>query len=214
MTPGPFARHEGLAAPLWRPDVDTDVIVPSREITGPERDGYGEKLFAPWRYLEGRRENPDFVLNREPFRRATVLVAGPNFGCGSSREMAAWAVRQFGFRVVIAPSFGAIFRANLLRNGVLPATLPPGVAEALADRAQAGDLVIVADLRDMAIAAPGGERHAFALGERERLRLLEGLDEIGLTLREAGAMAAWRERDREARPWAWREGDGAPPPAT
>lgn len=213
MTPEAFERHEGLAAPLWRPDVDTDVIVPSREITGPERDGYGVKLFAPWRYLDGRRENPDFVLNREPFRRATVLVAGPNFGCGSSREMAAWAVRQFGFRVVIAPSFGAIFRANLLRNGVLPVMLPVAIAEALAKRAEAGDLRVAADLRDMTITA-AGERHAFALDERERLRLLEGLDEIALTLRQAGSMAAWRERDRAERPWAWVAGEGSPAPPT
>ena len=118
-------RIEGIVAPLLRPNIDTDLIIPSREITSPGREGYGEKLFAPWRYLgPERRENPDFVLNREPFRRAPILVAGENFGCGSSREMAVWALRQFGIRAVIAPSFGAIFRANCLRNGVLPVELP------------------------------------------------------------------------------------------
>ena len=142
-----FVRIEGIAAPLHRPNIDTDAIVPSREITSPGREGYGEKLFAPWRYLgPDRRENPDFVLNRVPFRAAPILIAGDNFGCGSSREMAVWALRQFGIRVVVAPSFGAIFRSNCLRNGILPVVLPAATVTGLAARAEAGDLVLAVDL--------------------------------------------------------------------
>ncbi len=152
-----FVRIEGIAAPLHRPNIDTDAIIPSREITSPGREGYGEKLFAPWRYLgPDRRENPDFVLNRAPFRAAPILIAGENFGCGSSREMAAWALRQFGIRVVVAPSFGAIFRSNCLRNGILPVALPAATVAALAARAEAGDLVLAVDLGSCAVTTPDG----------------------------------------------------------
>lgn len=199
-----LVRVEGIAAPLLRPNIDTDTIVPSREITSPGREGYGEKLFAPWRYLgPERRENPDFVLNREPFRRASILVAGENFGCGSSREMAVWALRQFGIQVVIAPSFGAIFRANCLRNGVLPVELAEAAVSRLAARAEAGDLVLAVDLEACLVTEPDGTAHAFAVGEREREMMLEGLDDVALTLRRQGEIADFQARDREARPWAW-----------
>ena len=119
-----FIRERGLLAPLLRDNIDTDLLIPSREMTQPGKQGYGEKLLAPWRYLlaspgdEGpRRENPDFILNRSPFRQARFLLAGANFGSGSSREQAAWALRQFGFRGVLAPSFGAIFQNNCYRTG-------------------------------------------------------------------------------------------------
>jgi 3-isopropylmalate/(R)-2-methylmalate dehydratase small subunit len=199
-----LVRVEGIAAPLYRPNVDTDLIVPSREITAPEREGYGEKLFAPWRYLgPSRRENPDFVLNREPFRHAPILVAGENFGCGSSREMAAWGIRQFGIRAIVAPSFGAIFRANCLRNGVLPVELPADVVAALAARAQAGDLVLAVDLEACRVTEPDGTAHGFAIGAREREMMLQGLDDIALTLGRRGEIEAFEARDRAARPWAW-----------
>lgn len=199
-----FVRIEGIAAPLHRPNIDTDAIIPSREITSPGREGYGEKLFAPWRYLgPDRRENPDFVLNRAPFRAAPILIAGDNFGCGSSREMAAWALRQFGFRVVIAPSFGAIFRANCLRNGILPVALPAATVAALAARAEAGDLVLAVDLGSRAVTTPEGDSHAFEVEARERRMMLEGLDDIALTLRRKGEIDAFQARDRENRPWIW-----------
>jgi 3-isopropylmalate/(R)-2-methylmalate dehydratase small subunit len=199
-----LVRVEGPAAPLYRPNVDTDLIVPSREITSPGREGYGEKLFAPWRYLgPDRRENPDFVLNREPFRRAPILLAGENFGCGSSREMAVWALRQFGIRAILAPSFGAIFRANCLRNGVLPVQLPAGVVAGLAARAEGGSLVLAVDLESCRVTEPDGTAHAFAVGALERERMLEGLDEVALTLRRRGEIGAFEARDRAARPWAW-----------
>jgi 3-isopropylmalate/(R)-2-methylmalate dehydratase small subunit len=199
-----FVRIEGIAAPLHRPNIDTDAIIPSREITLPGREGYGEKLFSPWRYLEpDRRENPDFVLNRAPFRAATILIAGDNFGCGSSREMAVWALRQFGFRVVIAPSFGAIFRSNCLRNGILPVALPAATVAGLAARAEAGDLVLAVDLESCAVTTPDGASHVFAVEAREREMMLEGLDDIALTLRRKGEIEAFQARDREARPWIW-----------
>jgi 3-isopropylmalate/(R)-2-methylmalate dehydratase small subunit len=199
-----FDRIEGVAAPLNRPNIDTDLIVASRDITSPGREGYGEKLFASWRYRDaGRRENPDFVLNRAPFRSAPILIAGENFGCGSSREMAAWAIRQFGIRAVIAPSFGAIFRANCLRNGVLPVALPAATVDALAARAEAGGLVLAVDLRSREVTEPDGTAHAFAVGGREREMMLGGLDDVALTLRRRGEIEAFQARDREARPWIW-----------
>lgn len=203
-----FVRLEGLAAPLLRPNVDTDVIIPSREITSPSREGYGDKLFASWRYLEpDRRPDPSFVLNRAPFDRAEILIAGENFGCGSSREMAVWAIRQFGFRCVIAPSFGAIFRANCYRNGVLPVALPQATVEALAREAESGALVLEVDLETCEVRAPGGRAYRFDAPAPEREMMLAGLDEIGLTLKRAEAIAAFQARDRERRPWIWPAGD-------
>jgi 3-isopropylmalate/(R)-2-methylmalate dehydratase small subunit len=200
-----FVRIQGIAAPLLRPDIDTDIIVPSREITSPGRQGYGPKLFAPWRYAgPERRENPDFILNREPFRTATILIAGENFGCGSSREMAVWALRQFGFRALLAPSFGAIFRGNCYRNGVLPVVLAREVVATLARRAEAGNLILVVDLEGCTVAEPDGTAHEFTVPALEREMMLEGLDDIALTLKRADDIAAFQARDREARPWIWK----------
>lgn len=199
-----FVRLQALAAPLLRPNIDTDVIIPSREITSPSRDGYGEKLFASWRYLEpDRRPNPEFVLNRAPFDRAQILVAGENFGCGSSREMAAWAIRQFGFRCVIAPSFGAIFQANCYRNGVLPVALSKAGVEALGREAEGGTLELDVDLESCTVSAPGGRIFRFSVGKPEREMMLAGLDAIGLTLQRRDEIAAFQARDRAARPWIW-----------
>ncbi|HEX4943896.1 MAG TPA: 3-isopropylmalate dehydratase small subunit, partial [Usitatibacteraceae bacterium] len=178
-----FTCIEGIAAALYRPNIDTDLIIPSREITSPGREGYGEKLFAPWRYLGPQRcENPDFVLNREPFRAAPILIAGENFGCGSSREMAVWALRQFGIRVIVAPSFGTIFRGNCWRNGVLAVELPGEVVAALARRAETGRLALAVDLAACTVTEPDGTAHSFTMAGREREMMLEGLDDIALTL--------------------------------
>jgi 3-isopropylmalate/(R)-2-methylmalate dehydratase small subunit len=199
-----FVRLKALAAPLLLPNVNTDVMIPSREVTSPSREGYGEKLFASWRYLEpDRRPNPDFVLNRVPFDRAQILVAGENFGCGSSREMAVWAIRQFGFRCVIAPSFGAIFQANCHRNGVLPVVLPKADVEALGREAEAGVLELDVDLESCTVSAPGGRTFRFEVGGPEREMLLAGLDAIGLTLTRRDQITAFQARDRAARPWIW-----------
>ena len=199
-----FVRLKALAAPLLRPNVDTDVIIPSREITSPSREGFGAKLFASWRYLEpDRRPNPDFVLNRAPFDRAQILIAGENFGCGSSREMAVWAIRQFGFRCVVAPSFGAIFQANCYRNGVLPVVLPKADVEALGREAESSGLELDVDLESCTVSAPGGRTFRFEVGGPEREMLLAGLDAIGLTLKRRDEIRAFQTRDQTARPWIW-----------
>ncbi len=199
-----FVRLRALAAPLLRPNIDTDVIIPAREVTSPSREGYGDKLFASWRYLgPDRRPNPDFVLNRAPFDRAQILIAGDNFGCGSSREMAAWAIRQFGFRCVIAPSFGAIFQANCARNGVLPVVLPKADVEALGREAEGGTLELEVDLESCTVRAPGDRAFRFGAGKPEREMMLAGLDAIGLTLKRRDEIAAFQARDRVARPWIW-----------
>jgi 3-isopropylmalate/(R)-2-methylmalate dehydratase small subunit len=198
-----FVRLKALVAPLMRPNINTDVMIPSVEITSPSREGFGEKLFAPWRYRPGRMPNPDFVLNRTPFDRAQILIAGENFGCGSSREMAVWALRQFGFRCVVAPSFGAIFQASCCRNGVLPAVLPQADVEALGRDAESGTLELEVDLQSCKVTAPGGRTFRFEIGEPEREMLLAGLDAIGVTHRRRHEIAAFQARDRALRPWIW-----------
>jgi 3-isopropylmalate/(R)-2-methylmalate dehydratase small subunit len=200
----PFVRVKALAAPLMRANVNTDVIIPSLEITSPSREGFGEKLFAAWRYIEpGRKPDPGFVLNRAPFDRAQILIAGENFGCGSSREMAVWAIRQFGFRCLIAPSFGAIFQSNCYRNGVLPVVLPKADVEALGRDAEPGTLELEVDLETCTVSAPGGRVFSFAVGKSERAMLLAGLDAIGLTLERRNEILAYQSRDRALRPWIW-----------
>lgn len=202
-----FVHVSGIAAPLMRANIDTDLLIPSREMTSPGKEGYGEKLLAPWRFLPGdgpqRIENPDFVLNRAPFRHAPILLAGENFGSGSSREAAAWAVRQFGLRCVIAPSFGAIFQQNCYRNGVLPVVLPAAEVEALAAEAENGTLCLTVDLAACTVTHPSGRRLHFEVPPNERHMLLEGLDAIGLTLKRREAIAAFQRGDRLARPWIW-----------
>jgi 3-isopropylmalate/(R)-2-methylmalate dehydratase small subunit len=206
-----FVRVSGIAAALMQAHIDTDLLIPSREITSTSREGYGPKLLAPWRYLPSppgapeaaRVENPDFVLNREPWRRAVILIAGPNFGSGSSREAAAWAVRQFGLRCVIAPSFGAIFRANCLRNGVLPVVLPAADVQALADEAERSPCELTVDLERCRITRPGGGTLGFAFDAAERRALLEGRDAIDATLEQRAAIEAFQRADRERRPWIW-----------
>jgi 3-isopropylmalate/(R)-2-methylmalate dehydratase small subunit len=203
----PLRRVEGLAAPLMRDHIDTDVIIPSREITSPAREGFGARLFAPWRYLEpGGPEDPAFVLNREPWRHARILIAGRNFGCGSSREMAVWALVQFGIRCVIAPSFGAIFRANAVRNALLPIELPAPAVDALAAAAEAAPLWLTVDLEACEVRgrdAQGEIRHPFAIDPDEREMLLSGLDAIDRTWQHRAAIEAFEAADRVRRPWVW-----------
>jgi len=198
-----FVTLTGTAAPLFRPNVSTDILIPSREITSASRKGYGPKLFAPWRYRADGTEVPEFVLNRPDYRDSCILIAGENFGCGSSREMAAWAVRQFGFRCVIAPSFAPIFRQNCLRNGVLPVTLPAEVVAHLAALAETDPSEWMVDLDDCSVTDPAGSRHAFEIDAREREQLLLGLDPIGVTLQQADRIDAFVEADRKLRPWIW-----------
>jgi 3-isopropylmalate/(R)-2-methylmalate dehydratase small subunit len=202
---------EGIAAVLLRDNIDTDVIIPSKDITSPDREGYAAKLFTPWRYLQpGGAENPGFVLNQPPWREARVLLAGRNFGCGSSREMAVWALWQFGLRCVIAPSFGAIFRDNALRNGLLPVVLPTADLERLAATLDAQACALRVDLQTCTIHGPGGLVVPFDFDAHERETLLSGLDAIDQTWRRRADIEAFEAADRLRRPWVWAD---APPAA-
>ena len=172
----PFVRHTGLVAPLDRVDVDTDQIIPKQFLKRIERTGFGEFLFFDW------RKDPDFELNHQ---HGKILLAGRNFGCGSSREHAPWALEDYGFEAVVAPSFGDIFRQNSLKIGLLPVELPAEQVCDLMDRARAGEELTV----DLESRTAGG--YPFELDDFSRECLLEGLDEIGLTLREEAAIAAY-----------------------
>ena len=198
-----FTIEEGAAAPLLRANIDTDAIIPQTESVTAGRTGLGKGLFARWRYDLERRENPDFVLNRPGFRHAKFLLTGANFGCGSSREHAVWALADFGIRAVIAPGFADIFYANSIKNGLLPVVLPEATVAALAVQASVRPGPFTVDLERCVVAPPGGEPVGFEISPAQREMLLEGLDEIGLTLRRESEIAAFRERDRRERPWAY-----------
>lgn len=205
----PFTVHDGVAAPLMLPNIDTDTIIPSREIKTVGRSGLGKSLFAGWRYLhDGQRRlgrNLEFVLNQPQYAGATVLLCGPNFGCGSSREHAVWALADHGVRVLVAPSFGAIFRGNCLRNAVLPVELPLSTVEALADWVAQDPQArrVTVDLQACELRGAPGQAYAFTIEPDARERLLLGRDEIDEMLVHAADLAAWRERDRSARPWVY-----------
>jgi 3-isopropylmalate/(R)-2-methylmalate dehydratase small subunit len=198
----PFEHLVGIVAPLPLNNVDTDQIIPSREIKTVGRTGLKDGLFAGWRYLPStdRQPNPDFVLNKPGYGGATVLVAGENFGCGSSREHAVWALSEFGIRAVIAASFGDIFYHNCIRNGVLPVSLSGADISALSRLAPGSEVRI--DLPQQVVAF--GDRQAnFEIGTYAKRLLVEGLDPIGLTLRDKHRISAFQEADRKARPWIY-----------
>ena len=208
-----FVRVRGIAVPMLRINIDTDQIIPGPEIMGSTDESlerWGAGLFANWRYLgvRSRVVNPEFILNQAPWSRAAILLADRNFGCGSSREPAPRALRGFGFRAVIAPSFGGIFHSNCFRNGLLPVELPIEQVRVLADQMQAagGHAEVEVDLERQLVTAPDGTRYAFDTPDALRRMLLEGLDEIGMTLSRAAQIDAFRTRDRERRPWAYRPG--------
>lgn len=193
----PFTRLTAPAAALLRDNIDTDIIIPSREMKTVGKTGLAAGLFANWRYADvaARVPDPNFVLNRRPDAR--ILLSGANFGCGSSREHAAWALAEWGIRAVIAPSFNPIFFGNAVRNGIVPAALP---ADAVARLAPAD--VLTVDLEAMRVEGQG-EALGFDLPDEARLMLLEGLDAIDLTLKFRADIQAWRDADRAARPWAY-----------
>jgi 3-isopropylmalate/(R)-2-methylmalate dehydratase small subunit len=202
----PFVTHSGIAAPLLGINIDTDAIIPSREMKRVSKEGLGEGLFANWRYRDvaAREEEPDFVLNREPFRHATILLAGENFGCGSSREHAVWALKDFGFRAVIAPSFGSIFYGNCVRNGILPVRLAEPDIEAIALHVDAEPSQrVTIDLPGQTVTDAAGADYPFDIGEGDKEMLLEGLDPIAKTMQLDEKIRAFRERDRAERPWIY-----------
>ena len=202
--------HTGTAAPLLRDHIDTDALIASRDITTPGRHGLGARLLAVWRFHPATGEPvPDFVLNRAPWNRATVLLAGRNFGCGSSREMAVWALQEFGFRAVAAPSFGEIFRANALRNGLAPLEVAQADLEQMAMHAQAGHRLVI-DLPNLRIRvstepASGSQPVSWPclLDPAAHHALLTSQDPIEQALLHHAALQAHEAHDRIRRPWVW-----------
>lgn len=188
----------GIAAPLLRDNVDTDTIIPSREMRSTGRTGLADGMFAPWRYLDAdsRTENPDFVLNQPQFRGEAILAAGSNFGCGSSREHAVWALAEYGIKAIIATSFAPIFRGNCIRNFLLPVTLERAAVEAISGRE------VTIDLAGRTLACDGAT-YPFALETEAQEMLLHGLDVIDLTLQQRAAIDTWTNADRADRPWVY-----------
>lgn len=193
----PFTTVRSSVIPILRDNIDTDAIIPSREIRSVSKTGLAGGLFARWRYLdENRTANPDFVLNQDEFAGASVLAGGRNFGCGSSREQAVWALREYGIRVIIAPTFNSIFQRNCIRNGLLPLSCDPHPIVA------AGEAVTV-DLEHRSIVSGSGAAWTFDIDESDATMLLLGLDEIELTLRSGKAIRRFRDADKGRRPWIY-----------
>ncbi len=193
-----FTTITGMAAPLLADNVDTDTIIPSREMKSTGRTGLADGLFAPWRYTEGRVPDPEFALNQPEYAAAPILVAGLNFGCGSSREHAVWALAEYGIRCVIAESFAPIFAANCIRNGLLPVVLPRDAIAALA-----GQMATI-DLAAQSVTT-GSRTWRFGIESEPKQMLLEGLDAIDLTLKHLPEIDVWTTSDRAARPWVYLE---------
>ena len=193
----PFRVHRGLAAPLDRPNVDTDQIIPKQFLKRIERTGFGEFLFYDWAHTPEGKSDERFVLNQSRYRGASILLAGRNFGCGSSREHAAWALADFGFRAILAPSFADIFATNAMKNGLLPVTLAESeVARLVEGAATTPNYCVTVDLERCRVSDDLGFSAAFALDEFRRDCLLNGLDDIGLTLRHEREIAAYEARRR------------------
>jgi 3-isopropylmalate/(R)-2-methylmalate dehydratase small subunit len=200
-----LVRVTGVAAPMMRINVDTDQIIPALFLGGTDAKGYGKHLFAGWRFLPDGAPNPEFILNQEPYTRAQILLADRNFGCGSSRERAPKALREFGFRAIIAPSFGGIFFNNCYRNGIAPVELPIEQVRAIAEEVEAsrGLGAVTVDLQEKRVVSPGGGSFSFDAPETLRQMLLQGVDEIALTLARMPEIGSYREADRARRPWAY-----------
>ena len=197
-----FTKLEGVAAPLKIINVDTDMIIPKQYLKTIKRTGLGKGLFSEQRYKDDGSENPDFVLNKPAYRQAKILVAGDNFGCGSSREHAPWALQDFGIRCVISTSFGDIFYNNCFKNGILPIKMPKEIIEKLMDDASRGsNAVLEIDLEKQEIKGPDGGTVHFEIDPFRKKCLLEGLDDIGLTLEKKSDIDTFEKKQREAQPW-------------
>ncbi len=197
-----FTVLTGIAAPMPQANIDTDKIIPARFLKSIERSGFGKNLFANYRYMPDGTENPDFVLNQEPYRKAEVLIAFENFGCGSSREHAPWALLDFGIRCVIAPDFADIFHNNSFKNGVLPVKLPRAVCEQLMeDSRMGGNAKITIDLEREVVVRPNGEEIPFKIDPLRRHLMLNGLDDIGQTMQHVTAIDSYEAKQRAAQPW-------------
>ena len=206
-----FNIHKGLVAPMDRENVDTDAIIPKQFLKSIRKTGFGPNLFDAWRYLDAgfpgqdlgqRKPNPDFVLNQPRYKGASVLLARKNFGCGSSREHAPWALDQFGFRCIIAPSYADIFFNNSFKNGLLPIVLPEAQVAQLFDEALAfPGYTLTIDLERQVIVKPDGEEISFPVEAFRKYCLLGGLDDIGLTLRQSDKIKAFEAQRLATKPW-------------
>jgi len=206
-----FEKLTGLVVPIDRANVDTDAIIPKQYLKSIKRTGFGPNLFDAWRYLDPgepgmdhgrRRPNPDFVLNQPRYRGAQVLLARENFGCGSSREHAPWALEDYGIRALIAPSYADIFYGNCFKNGLLPIVLAADVVDRLFGETFATEgYRLTVDLEAQTVTTPGGEAFRFDIDPFRKHCLLEGLDEIGLTLQHADEIRSYEERRRQETPW-------------
>ena len=207
-----FTVHQGLVAPMDRENVDTDAIIPKQFLKSIKKTGFGPNLFDEWRYLDqpgepgvpesARKPNPDFVLNQPRYKGASILIARKNFGCGSSREPAPWALDQYGFRAVIAPSFADIFFNNCFKNGLLPIVLPESVVAQLFDEVAAfPGYELKIDLERQVVIRPQGEEIAFDVLPFRKYCLLNGFDDIGLTLRHKDKIAAFEAERLATKPW-------------
>ena len=197
-----FTKLTGVAAPLPMINVDTDMIIPKQYLKTIKRTGLGKALFAEMRYDQDGKENPDFVLNKPAYRKATILVSGDNFGCGSSREHAPWALLDFGFRCVIAPNFADIFYNNTFKNGILPIKLPQEDVDKLMDDAERGaNAVLTIDLAAQEIRGPDGGVIKFDIDPHRKHCLLNGLDDIGLTMQKGKAIDDFEAKAKTVQPW-------------
>jgi 3-isopropylmalate/(R)-2-methylmalate dehydratase small subunit len=206
-----FARLEGLVAPLDRANVDTDAIIPKQFLKSIKRTGFGPNAFDEWRYLDHgepgmdnskRPLNPDFVLNQPRYQGAQVLLARENFGCGSSREHAPWALEDYGFRAIIAPSFADIFFNNCFKNGLLPIVLDAAIVDRLFKETEAKEgYKLTVDLDAQTVTTPGGQSFGFDVDPFRKYCLLNGLDDIGLTLRHVDKIKTYEERRKSEAPW-------------
>ncbi|MEI8393292.1 MAG: 3-isopropylmalate dehydratase small subunit [Rhodospirillaceae bacterium] len=199
-----FVKLCGVAAPLPMINVDTDMIIPKQFLKTIKRTGLGQNLFDEMRFRSDGSENPDFVLNRPAYRHASILVALDNFGCGSSREHAPWALLDFGIRCIIAPSFADIFFNNCFKNGILPITLPREQVDLLMPGIERGNnAMVTVDLEKLEITGPDGATIHFTIDPFRRHCLLNGLDDIGLTLQQTAAIDAFENKQRLTTPWMW-----------
>ena len=197
-----FDKLTGVAAPLPIINIDTDMIIPKQYLKTIKRTGLGTALFSEMRYDEQGNENPDFVLNKPAYRDASILVAGDNFGCGSSREHAPWALKDFGIRCIISTSFADIFYNNCFKNGILPIVVTPEQLEALLDDAERGaNATLSIDLEAQTITGPDGGEIRFDIDPSRKNALLEGLDDIALTLKKSASIDGFEKKVAESRPW-------------
>ncbi|MBU2980035.1 3-isopropylmalate dehydratase small subunit [Alteromonas sp. C1M14] len=201
----PFVHHSGVAAPLLRINIDTDAIIPSREMRRVSKKGLGEGLFASWRYVlpDSRELNPDFILNQPAYHNTTIILGGNNFGCGSSREHAVWALAEYGIRAIVAPTFGAIFYQNCIRNGILPVGLDTDAIASLAQDVSTDpqQRQVAIDLAEQQVTSASGLGFSFDIEAGHKEMLLKGLDSIGVSLQHITDIQCFEKQYHQQRPW-------------